>query len=176
MALRRSLILWAGVLALSGCGGGRTFSPPCSFRATRLVSQELRIPPSGLAARRSIGNNGMPQCSFAPRAGADRRFLVIVNVDTSPQPYAVLTRTIVEGQQVFSPVRLVPAPVAVTGLGLLASWFPNQSQLMSTDGVRLIRTTVVWPAARQAMKIGFATRISRLYLGRSKPGLAKMYP
>lgn len=102
--------------------------------------------------------------------------MLTVNVDTSPQPYTVLSRTIVEGQQVFSPVRLVPAPVSVMGLGLLASWFPNQSQLMSTDGIRLVRTTVVWPGAKQAKDIAFATRISRLYLKKSKPALAHGYP
>jgi hypothetical protein len=139
------------------------------------VAHQLTVAPGRIAAARSIGNDGMPQCSFSTRLGG-KRVVLTVNVDTSPQPYTVLSRTIVEGQQVFSPVRLVPAPVSVTGLGLLASWFPNQSQLMSTDGNRLIRTTVVWPGAKQAQEIGFATRISRLYLKKSKPGLAHGYP
>jgi hypothetical protein len=118
----------------------------------------------------------MPQCSFTVHLPGGKRFVATANVDTSPQPYTVLSRTIVEGQQVFSPVRLVPAPVSVMHLGLLASWFPNQQQLMSTDGVRLVRTTVIWPGAKQGEKIRFATRISRLYLKRSKSSAAHGYP
>jgi hypothetical protein len=178
MELRRSLILWpcGAALALAGCGSSRTFTPPCSPQATHVVAQQLALPAVRIADARSIGNDSMPQCSFTGRLPSGKRFVVTVNVDTSPQPYAVLSRTIVEGQQVFSPVRLVPAPISVMHLGLLASWFPNQLQLMSTDGVRLVRTTVVWPGAKQAEKIRFATRLSRLYLKTSKPGLAHGYP
>ena len=117
----------------------------------------------------------MPQCSFTASLSGGEHFDTTVNVDTSPQPYFVLERTIVEGQQVFSPTRLVPAPIAVLGLGLEASWFPNQTQLMSTDGVRLIRTTVIWGGAKQAQKIRFATAISRLYLHKPKSSKAKGY-
>jgi hypothetical protein len=123
-----------------------------------------------------VGNNVMPQCSFRARLPGGGRFKLTVNVDTSPQPYMVLSRTIVERQQVFSPTRLVPAPIAVTGLGLLASWFPDDKQLMSTDGVRLVTTTVLWSRAGRAREIRLAKRISRLYLGKSQPGKAKLYP
>ena len=178
MELKPSLVLWpcAATLALAGCGSSRTFTAPCSAQATHVVAQQLALPSSRIADARSIGNNAMPQCSFTGRLPGGKRLVVTVNVDTSPQPYAVLSRTIVEGQQVFSPVRLVPAPISVMHLGLLASWFPNQLQLMSTDGVRLVRTTVLWPGAKQAEKIGFATRLSRLYLKKNEPGRAHGYP
>lgn len=141
-----------------------------------LSAQALRIAPSRIVTRPGIGNNGMPQCTFRASLPGGEPFALTVNVDSSPQPYTVLSRTIVEGQQVFSPTRLVPAPVGVMGLGLLASWFPNDSALMSTDGVRLVTTTLRWGGARQGAKIRFATQISRLYLGRPKPSLAHGYP
>ena len=122
------------------------------------------------------GNDSEPQCSFRAHLAGGGRFEATVNVDTSPQPYTVLDRTIVEGQQVFTPTRLTPAPVAVLHLGLLASWFPGQSHLMSTDGVRLVTTTLMWSGAKQAKEIRFAARISRLYLGKSKGSLAHGYP
>lgn len=118
----------------------------------------------------------MPQCSFRASEPGRARFELTVNVDTSPQPYMVLSRKIVEGQQVFTPTRLTPAPIAVMGLGLLASWFPAESQLMSTDGVRMITTSVTWSGVSQLRERQLATRISRLYLGKSKPSLAKLYP
>ncbi len=176
LSRRASLTLCTAALLTTACGSGRTFSPPCSAVATHLVAHQLRIASSSVSAARSIGNDSMPQCSFTSGLPGGGRFSATVNVDTSPQPYFVLMRTIVEGQQVFSPVRLVPAPVAVFHLGLLASWFPNQQQLMSTDGTRLVRTTVIWPGARQAAKIRFGTRISRLYLNKPKSSRAHGYP
>jgi hypothetical protein len=165
-------------LVLWGCGSHRV-SPQarlCLPRARALVAQTLALPPSRVATVPGIGNNAAPQCSFRARLQSGGSFNVTVNVDSSPQPYFVLMRTIVEGQQVFTPVRLVPAPVAVMGLGLEASWFPGPSHLMSTDGVRLVTATVSWPKAKQAQEIRFTTALSRLYLHKSKPSLAHSYP
>lgn len=148
----------------------------CKPQARQLVAQALALPATKVATVPGVGNNAEPQCSFrAPLAGG-HRFEVTVNVDPSPQPYTVLARTIEEGQQVFGPKRLVPAPVGVMHLGLLASWFPGPSHLMSTDGVRLVTTTVTWPGARQGQEIRFATSLSRLYLGGLRPGLAHGAP
>jgi hypothetical protein len=140
------------------------------------VAQTLALNSKQIATVPSTGNNGMPQCSFKTQLKNGRRFNVTVNVDTSPQPYMVLSRTIVERQQVFSPKRLVPAPIAVLGLGLLASWFPDDQQLISTDGVRLVTTAVTWGRAKRDQQIRFATKLTRLFLGKSKASAAKLYP
>ncbi len=140
------------------------------------MAQTLALPTARVAAVPGMGNNAEPQCSFKAHLAGGGRFDVTVNVDPSPQPYTVLSRTIVEGQQVFSPTRLTPAPVAVLHLGLLASWFPGPSHLMSTDGVRLVTTTLMWSGAKQAKEVRLATKISRLYLGRSKALLAHGAP
>jgi hypothetical protein len=173
-------------LTLVGCGsGGVTQSAAarqspaarlCKPQARQLVARTVAVPTARIITVPGTGNNAEPQCSFRARLSRGRRFTVTVNVDPSPQPYTVLSRTIVEGQQVFSPTRLTPAPVAVLHLGLLASWFPGPSHLMSTDGVRLVTTTVTWPRAKQGQEIRLATRLSRLYLGKSKGSLAHGYP
>lgn len=173
----RALVVWASAisLALWGCGSSTKSSAVCRPRAQQLVARTLGLSSSRITAAASKGNNGEPQCSFTARLTGGR-FDTTVNVDTSPQPYAVLSRTIEEKQQVFSPTRLVPAPIAVLHLGLLASWFPDNKQLMSTDAVRLVTTTVIWPRAKQGQEIRFATQISRLYLGKSNPSRAKLFP
>jgi hypothetical protein len=176
---RSAAVLWLFALSLLlwGCGG-HPISPQarlCLPRARGLVARTLALPPARIATVPAIGNDAAPQCSFRARLPGGR-FDATVNVDVEPQPYTILSRTIVEGQQVFSPVRLTPAPVAVLNLGLLASWFPGRSQLMSTDGVRMVTATVNWPRAKQASEIQFATRISRLYLHRPRASLAHGYP
>ena len=178
---RRATVLLAaacgGVLALTGCGRSKPAQATlCYSRARTLVAKILTIRPGSIATAKGIGNDGAPQCSFSARLSGGRHFDATVNVDVEPQPYTILSRTIVEGQQVFSPKRLTPAPVAVLNLGLLASWFPGPSQLMSTDGIRMVTATVTWPGATQGAEIRFATRLSRLYLGRSKPALAHGAP
>ena len=167
----------AGALALTGCGSSKPAQATlCYARARTVVAQTLTIRPGSIATAKGIGNDGAPQCSFTARLSDGKHFDATVNVDVEPQPYTILSRTIVEGQQVFSPQRLTPAPVAVLNLGLLASWFPGPSQLMSTDGVRMVTATVTWPGAKQGAEISFATRLSRLYLGRPKPALAHGAP
>lgn len=166
-------------LVVWGCGSQRESAQAklCQRPGARqLIARTLAVPATRIATVPSIGNNARPQCSFKAVLPGGRRFAVTVNVDTSPQPYAVLSRTIEERQQVFSPTRLVPAPVGVMGLGLLASWFPDTKQLMSTDGVRLVTASVLWPGASQGAQQRFGVRISRLYLGRSRPELAKLFP
>lgn len=177
----RALIpLCALALVLVGCGSSHVKQSPaarlCKPQARELVAHTLAVPAAKITEVPGTGNNAEPQCSFEARLAAGRRFDVTVNVDPSPQPYAVLNRTIVEGQQVFSPTRLTPAPVAVLHLGLLASWFPGPSHLMSTDGVRLVTTTVMWSGAGQGQEIRLATSLSRLYLGKSRGSLAHGYP
>ncbi len=124
----------------------------------------LDVPAENIALTASTGNNAMPQCSFTASVGAGARVEVTANVDTSPSPYFRLERTAVEAQQVFTPTRVLPAPQAFSGLGLDAYWFPAQTQLMSTDGVRLITVSVSWRRAKQRRDRGLAETVSRPYL------------
>jgi hypothetical protein len=170
----------AVAVALAGCGSAHKPQSPsarlCLAPARQIVARALALHADEITPVPGTGNNAEPQCSFKANLPGGRQFVLTVNVDPSPQPFTVLSRTIEEGQQVFGPRRLVPAPVAVLHLGLLASWFPNSSHLMSTDGVRLVTTTVIWSGARQAREIRLATQISRLYLGKLRPSLAHGAP
>ena len=89
---------------------------------------------------------------------------IIANVDSSPQPYFRLDRTYEEAAQVFTPGRLIPPPQNVPGLGLEADWFPMQSQLMTTDGYRLITMSFSWPRATQKQERALGEAVSRTYL------------
>jgi hypothetical protein len=89
---------------------------------------------------------------------------VTANVDTAPQPYYVLERATVEATQVFGPARMAATPLVVTGLGLEATWFPDYTQLMSTDGTRLITASISWRGASQARERALAKAVSRAYL------------
>ena len=73
---------------------------------------------------------------------AGKRLTVIVNVDSSPQPYARLERAIVENGQQFGTKRTFTPPQTVPHLGLDASWFPDLDQLLTSDGHVLITIDV----------------------------------
>ncbi len=128
----------------------------------------------------SIGNNAMPQCSFTANTPGHKPVGLTANVDTSPSPYYRLERTAVETTQVIGPSRELPVPSPVAGLGLEAYWFPTQTQLKSTDGVRLVTVSVNWPGAKESRKLTLAAAVSRTYLttprGQTAQALAKGAP
>ena len=57
------------------------------------------------------------------------------------------------------------APRPLTKLGLGGYWFPVQSRLLTTDGVRLITIKLRSPDAGPAECKALATRLARVYLG-----------
>lgn len=163
------LVLPAAIVALllGGCGHSsaaasaqRTSRSVCIPAAVEAIAQFLSVRRSAIATARSIGNDEMPQCTYRIHLPHATRVEVTANVDTSPSPYAVLERTIEEAAQGFGP----PPPVHIPRLGVDASWFPEEQWLKTTDGVRLVTTSVDWKSARQAQKIALATRVTRPYL------------
>ena len=139
----------------TGCGGSKTAQhttstvaterpsvAACGPQARAAVARVLAVAPGSVVIAPSTGNNGMPQCTFAARAGCDGQLSVTANLYDGPQPYLILERTTVETAQLFTPKRMVPAPQAITGLGLEADWFPAHNQLMTTDGIRLVTVSV----------------------------------
>lgn len=141
----------------------------CTARAEMAVKRVLGATPS---ARASIANSSYPQCLFKARSRG-QAVTVTAEVDTEPTAYAVLERTIEEASQIFTPQRLSPAPQHVDGLGLDASWFPEEQHLMTTDAVRLIIVTIDWPKAPTTRKVTLAVAAAHTYLGRLEPKLAK---
>jgi hypothetical protein len=97
---------------------------------------------------------------------------VSVNIDSSPQPYQRLERTIDEVGQQFGAVRNVAPAVTVPKLGLDAAWLPDESKLLTTDGRSLLSITVAWRLEKQARRLALATLVARRYLGKPIPDSA----
>ena len=165
------------LLGLAGCGtsaprrrtvpghsvGAAATSAICKPAVREAIARELGIGGGTLTERLGTGNNDEPQCTF----GAQHpRRSVTVNVDSSPQPYARLERTIDEAAQVFTPTRESPAPQQISHLGLVAAWLPASSELMTTDTRRLITVTIDWAGASRRRQVALATVAARPYLGR----------
>jgi hypothetical protein len=165
-------VLLGAAIALGGCGSSTkpTHKPSpapsshkavseCKPVATGIFAGAVHV--AKVSASTSMGNNGMPQCQL--KAG---KVVAVVNLDNGPQPYARLERTAEEASQPFTQQRLSPSPIDLKGLGLDADWFPEEQQLMTTDGNVLLTVTITWPRAKQAKEIALAKRLARPYLGK----------
>jgi hypothetical protein len=136
----------------------------CLPRVRTALGRFLLVAPGSIETATSTGSNAMPQCTYVAHVAAGSVIRATANVSTAPQPYYVLERTTVEATQVFGPTRMPATPVVVTGLGLEATWFPDYTELMSTDGRRLITVSVGWRGATQARELALAETMSRPYL------------
>jgi hypothetical protein len=129
-----------------------------------VIAHQAGVRASLVKARAMTGNNGEPECDFRGPAVS-----VAVNVDSSPQPYQRLERTIEEDGQQFGTERNFTPPVTVPKLGLDAAWVPDQSQLLTTDGRSLLTITVTWRGEKRARQVVLATLVARRYLGKRIP-------
>lgn len=136
----------------------------CPSTARRAMATFLALAPAKITASSSIADNGSPQCRWDAELSNGSRVTTTVNVYHGPQPYFILERTIVEDSQVFTAHPLHAPPLAVTGLGLEASWFPQYPYLMATDGHRMLTITVGWAHQRQRVKRALAEDLARPYL------------
>ena len=179
---RHAVLVIAGLLTgltLVGCGTSSRSSatstkaaappkpPVCAPAASSVIARYARVAAGVLKARAATGNNAEPECHFrAPGLS------VVVNVDSSPQPYQRLERTVCEDSQQFGTERNFSPPVNVPKLGLVAAWVPDQSELLTTDGRNLLTITVAWRREKQARQIALATLVARRYLGKPIPNSA----
>jgi hypothetical protein len=145
----------------------------CTAKALAAIGRFFAVAPGSIATHAATADSDFPECQFTVHRSGGRVVRVTVEVDTEPQAYAVLDRTIVEAAQIFGPQRYSAAPVNVPRLGILASWFPQEQHLETTDAVRVIIATIAWPEARTARKIALATAAARPYLGRNQLQLAR---
>jgi hypothetical protein len=167
-------ILCVLVFALpAGCGGAKEPAtaathaakrPPtvCLPGARAAVARRLR---AAVTSRQSTGNNAMPQCVY--RAGGAA---VTANVDSAPQAYTRLERTVVEETQQFSVKRGIAPAQRIAHMGLDADWFPEPSQLLTTDGTRLLAVTVAWPHSTEAKRKALAKSVAQAYLSQKAAG------
>lgn len=179
-ASSHAVLVLAGLLtglALVGCGtaSSRSSAPPpkaaapprppvCAPAASTVIARYARVAAGVIEARAATGNNAEPECHFrAPGLS------VVVNVDSSPQPYQRLERTVCEDSQQFGTVRNFSPPVNLPKLGLVAAWVPDESELLTTDGRNLLTITVAWRRQKRTRQIALATLVARRYLGKNIP-------
>jgi hypothetical protein len=181
----RATAACAAAAILSACGGSddarsQRPNPLCPERAQALIARFVSRSAAAVSTSVSKGNDAAPQCTFVVRARDGKRIEVLANVQTIMQAYFVLLRTISESEQIFGPVRLFPGPIQISGLGLEASWFPNNQWLEATDGRRLVTTSVDWSGSSQSTRIELAERVTRVYLhtphGKLAEKLSNDYP
>ena len=166
-------------LALVGCGTSSRSSatstkaaaqpkpPVCAPAASTVIARYAGVAAGVLKSRATTGNNAEPECHFrAPGLS------VVVNIDSSPQPYQRLERTICEDAQQFGTVRNFSPPVTVPKLGLVAAWVPDESELLTTDGRNLLTITVAWRREKRARQVALATLVARRYLRKPIPNSA----
>jgi hypothetical protein len=154
----------------SATTSGPTVASICTARAAAAIRAVLGVAPG--PGRGSTASSSFPQCTthVAPAGGG--RVTVIAEVDVEPAAFAVVERAIDEQAQMFPGGQHSP-PVNIPHLGLAASWFPAQQQLLTTDAVRVVVVRLAWNRAPQARKIALAKAVARTYLGRSQPKLAR---
>jgi hypothetical protein len=144
-------------LALILLGGGPakpSLAPACAGEArTAVAATEVE----GFKA-----SNGSDGCRLR---GDDLE--AIVMLDSAPQAYTRMEREQVEFWQnvewSHKTARAAPRPVG--HLGLDGYWFPVQSRLLTTDGVRLVTIKVRAPSAGPAERRAQAIKLARIYLG-----------
>jgi hypothetical protein len=143
-------------LALVVLGGAQStpaLAPACAHRAQAAID--------ATHAEHFKASSGADGCRLtAPGLTA------IVMLDSAPQPYFRLEREVTEfGQNVdWTKVPAGAYPRSVKHLGLDAHWFPLQSRLLTTDGVRLV-TVKLRSSASPTEKRDAAIRLARVYLG-----------
>jgi hypothetical protein len=133
----------------------------------------LGVKAASVTTGSAVGSNGEPECHYAIPTASGTVVKLVANLDSSPQPYQRLERAIVEDGQQFASVPTNPPPQAVPGLGLDASWLPDQNKLITTEGARLVSVSVAWPGSTQAEQRALAVATARPYLGPNNPKAAE---
>jgi hypothetical protein len=147
--------------------------PVCYTAAKDAMASFLGIQAQQIAAVRSKGTTGNPECSYTTGTG-HHEIKLLADDYTGSQPYFILERTAEEAAQVFVPTRTVAPPVAIN-LGLEADWFPAREQLMATDGLKLITTTVTWRGVTQKHRLALAKAFTKPYIKVTKQGRAAVH-
>ncbi len=137
----------------------------------------LRVEAQQITTAEKTGTTGNPECTYATGTG-HREIKVLADDYTGSQPYFILDRTAEEAAQVFVPTRMVAPPLAINHIGLEAFWFPARKQLMATDGLKLVTTTVTWKGVTQKHRLALAEAFTKPYIKVTKKGraAAKLFP
>jgi hypothetical protein len=180
------------VLCLAACGSSSSSAsqtaqkspaaesisiPVCYDAAKDAMAGFLGVQAQQITTAEKTGTTGDPECTYA--TGVGRHEIKLLADDyTGSQPFFILDRTAEEAAQVFVPTRTVAPPLAINHIGLLAFWFPAREQLMATDGLKLITTTVTWKGVSQKHRLALAEAFIKPYIKITKQGraAAKLFP
>jgi hypothetical protein len=176
----RTLTFVVLAVAIAGCGssssdgGSSTAAAVSSAPAATTTQTSARLAPAcdrraraavpgGVTAARPFkARNGSAGCRLeGPTVRA------VVYLDSAPQAYTRMEREQVEFWQnvewSHKTARAAPRPVTTLGLG--GYWFPVQSRLLTTDGVRLITIKIRAPSEGPAERKANAVKLANVYLG-----------
>lgn len=142
----------------------------CDDAAKAAMASFLGIQPQQISTAQSTGTTGNPECAYT--TGTGRHTIKLLADDyKGNQPYFILSRTAEEAAQVFVPTRTVAPPQSIN-MGIGADWFPAREQLMATDGLKLITTTVTWNGVTQKHRLALAKAFTKPYIKVTKQGRA----
>jgi hypothetical protein len=147
-------IIAAVLVVLAAAHPAPSLAPACAHRAQAAFAATATTP--------FTAPSGADGCRLrAPGREA------IVMLDSAPQAYTRMEREQVEFWQnvewSHKTARAAPRPVVHLGLG--GYWFPVQSRLLTTDGVRLVTIKVRAPSSGPAERKEEAVKLARVYLG-----------
>jgi hypothetical protein len=175
-------------VALAACGGSGSSSsstsktaaesptaksiaiPVCYDAAKAAMASFLGIQAQQVTTAEKKGTTGNPECTYSTGTG-HHEVRLLADDYTGNQPYFILERTAEEAAQVFVPTRQVAPPQSIN-MGLGADWFPAREQLMATDGLKLITTTVTWNGVTQKHRLALAMAFTKPYIKVTEQGKA----
>ena len=148
----------------------------CYSAAKAAMAGFLRVQAQQITTAEKTGTTGNPECTYTTGSG-HHTIKLLADDYTGNQPYFILSRTAEEAAQVFVPTRTV-APPQTINMGIGANWFPAREQLMATDGLKLITTTVTWKGVTQKHRLALAKAFTKPYIKVTKKGraAANAYP
>ena len=138
----------------------------CDARGTTVLARAAGIGVASLTRSPFTEADGAASCRFTARRPLAGRLDVVVELDSQPQAYYRLERGTVEYAQnvIWDHEGERAYPLDIPHLGLDADWFPAESELETTDGVRLITIVVAaFPAGERARE-RMATGLAKVYL------------
>jgi hypothetical protein len=147
-------IIAAVLVVLGAAHPAPALAPACAHRAQATFE--------ATATDAFTASNGADGCRLKASDGE-----AIATLDSAPQAYTRMEREQVEFWQnvEWSHKAARSAPRPITTLGLGGYWFPLQSRLLTTDGVRLITIKVRAPSASPAARKAKAVKLAQVYLG-----------
>jgi hypothetical protein len=147
-------IIAAVLVVLGAAHPAPSLAPACAHRAQATFEATASTP--------FTASNGADGCRLRGPDGE-----AIARLDSAPQAYTRMEREQVEFWQnvewSHKSARAAPRPITTLGLG--GYWFPEQSRLLTTDGVRLITVKVRAPSAGPTERRADAIALAQVYLG-----------